>query len=534
MEGCLAFFCLASVTQHGANRMTGDLIFTNANVLTMDPARPVARSVVVRGDKILAVMDSGPFASRRSSGCRIIDCGGKTLMPGFCDAHCHVHAYAESLVSLNLSPRANVFSIADIRQKIRDGCSGKPPGTWVRGKAYSEFHLAERRHPNRQDLDAASLLHPVKLTHRSGHAHVLNSLALKQAGITADTGDPPGGMIDRDLESGEPTGILYGMGTYLAERIPLLDDEEMKHGAALASDRLIECGITSVQDASAANNFERRRQFTAWKAGGVFKPHLTMTMGWADFARPHPGLRAPDDGAAEVRVAGVKIIAGQVTGNLHPAQAELNEMIASIHDAGFQAVIHAVEEPVIEAACEAIEYALKKNPLADHRHRIEHCSVCPPPLVQRLVRPAIRVVTQPAFIYYSGDRYLETVPQRDLPNLYPIGAMAREGLRIGFSSDFPISEPNPMVGIHAAVSRMTEGGGRIHPEQGIGVAEALRMYTLDAAAAGFDEATRGSLSPGKFADLILLDQNPLKAAADRLKDIRVEMTVLGGRIVWPN
>jgi predicted amidohydrolase YtcJ len=111
--------------------------------------------------------------------------------------------------------------------------------------------------------------------------------------------------------------------------------------------------------------------------------------------------------------------------------------------------------------------------------------------------------------------------------------MAREGLGIGFSSDFPISGPNPMVGIHAAVSRRTERGARIHPEQGIGVAEALRMYTLDAAAAGFEETTRGSLSPGKFADLILLDQNPLTADADRLKDIRVEMTVLGGRIVWP-
>ncbi len=533
MEECLTFFILASAEQLEENMMTGDLTFTNANVITMDPTRPAARSVAVRGDRILAVMDGNPLADPRNSGSRIIDCAGKTLMPGFCDAHCHVHAYAESLVSLNLSPWAGILSISAIQQKIRECCSGKPPGRWVRGKAYSDFHLAEQRHPNRQDLDAASPLHPVKLTHRSGHAHVLNSLALRHAGITAETGDPPGGMIDRDPETGEPTGILYGMGTYLAERIPLLDDEEMKHGAAMAGDRLIEYGITSVHDASAANNSERRRQFNAWKAANILKPRLTVTTGWTDFSRMNPGLRAPDDGTAEVRTAGVKIIAGRVTGNLHPAQAELNDMVASIHQAGFQAVIHAVEEPVIEAVCEAVEYALKRDPREDHRHRVEHCSVCPPPLVQRLARLGITVVTQPAFLFHSGDRYLETVPLNDLPNLYPIGAMAREGLRIGFSSDFPISEPNPMVGIHAAVTRLTESGRRIHPEQGIGIAEALRMYTLDAAAAGFEETTRGSLSPGKFADLIMLDDNPLTASVDRLKDIRVEMTVLGGRIVWP-
>ncbi len=509
-----------------------DLILYNANVITMDPFLPRAELIAVRDGRILAVADDSVQASLKGKGTQRIDCAGGTLLPGFIDAHCHLHAYAESLVSLDLSRRGNVRSIADIQRLIR-GCSGtRAPGEWIRGKAYSEFDLAERRHPNRWDLDAAAPLNPVKLSHRSGHSHVLNSLALRHVGITAETGDPPGGFIDREPETGEPTGILHGMGGYLADKIPPLDGGELDRGVALANERILSCGITSVQDASSVNNRRRWKELERWKELGIFRPRVTMMAGVDERAALTRGFFMSRLDAMELRTGGVKIIADRITGSLHPSREELNAIVEDVHKEGLQAVIHAVEESVIEAACHAVARALEAHPRPDHRHRVEHCSVCPAELLQKMARLGIAVVTQPAFLYYSGDRYLKTVSRGELAHLYPIGSFLRAGLRVGFGSDFPIADPNPLVGVHAAVNRISEGGDILNPGERIGLRDALRMYTAGAAEVNFEEGIKGCISPGKLADFVLLSDDPFSVEADRLQDIRVEMTVLGGRIVW--
>jgi predicted amidohydrolase YtcJ len=229
-------------------------------------------------------------------------------------------------------------------------------------------------------------------------------------------------------------------------------------------------------------------------------------------------------------VGGVKIIADEVTGSLHPSQEELNAVIASIHAAGRQAAVHAIEETVIEAAANAIEFALKSNPRKDHRHRIEHCSICPPGMLQRLARLGTVIVTQPGFLYYSGERYLQTMPRDQLDHLYPVRSMLENGLQVGIGSDFPIADPNPMVSICAAVTRRTENGCTL-PQQGIRVLDAIRMHTLDAAAANFEERIKGSLTPGKLADMVLLNENPFSVECADIKDIEVIMTVLAGRVI---
>jgi predicted amidohydrolase YtcJ len=402
----------------------------------------------------------------------------------------------------------------------------------VRGNGYNEFYLAEERHPDRYDLDAAAPEHAVKLTHRSGHAHILNSLALIEAGIGAETGDPPGGIIDRDLASGEPTGILYGMGGYLAGRIPPVCDAEIEAGLVRANGKLLSWGITSVQDASYANDFARRELAESWKAQGLFQPRLTMMMGYRAFETTIRKSGAVGEDNADLRFWGVKIMIGQVTGELQPCQDELNEAVSAVNSAGLQAIIHAVEEPEIEAACAAVEFALHRHPRQDHRHRIEHCSVCTPGLQRRIADLGMMSVTQPSFIYFNGDRYLKTVPAKQLPHLYGVGSMQRNGIRIGFSSDCPIAEANPLVGICAAATRMTETGERLFPEEGIPVADALRMYTRGSAEAAFEEGIKGSIAPGKLADLVVLSEDPRAIDPCGIKDIRVVMTVLGGRIVW--
>jgi predicted amidohydrolase YtcJ len=510
-----------------------DLIFHNARVITLDPGQPEARVVGIKGNRIAAVADSVAIETLRMPGTRMIDCRGAALLPGFIDAHCHIHAYAETLVSLNLSPRESIHAISDIQDRIRNFAYGQPTGTWVRGKGYNEFYIAERRHPSRWDLDVAAPLHPVKLTHRSGHAHVLNSLALELVGISEETGDPPGGLIDRDLETGLPTGILYGMNEYLAAKIPVVDEIEIERGLALADKYLLSCGITSVHDASSVNGLHQWKYFESWKCRGQFHPRLTMMMGFNGFEewQQNPyGNRTDFD----LRLGGVKLIVNQVTGTIQPGREVLNEMVSAVHAAGLQTIIHAVEEPEIEAACNAIEDSLRRQHRQNHRHRIEHCSVCPPILMKRLAASGIGIVTQPSFIYFSGDRYLKTVSDAQQEHLYPIGSMLKNGIAVGFGSDFPISDPNPLTGVYSAVTRMTEANNIVLPQQGISVSDALRMYTMEAAAAGFEEEIKGSIVPGKLADLVLLNEDPRRINARDIKNIRVLMTMLDGRVVYEN
>jgi hypothetical protein len=507
-----------------------DLILFNANAITLEPDHPFAELVAIRGGRISSVAGNGMLGRLKSRETELIDCAGRTLLPGFIDAHCHVRAYAESLVALDLSPREGVHSISDIQDRIRDCCDRLPPGNWIRGKGYHEFYLAEKRHPNRWDLDAAAPLHPVKLTHRSGHAHVLNSLALETAGIHEETGDPPGGLIDRDVTTGLPNGILYGLSQHLAATIPAVDDREMDRGAALADRKLLSYGVTSLQDASFANGLSQWRSFEDWKIRGIFRPRLTMMTGLDSFSLLECESYSSTLGQDELRLGGVKIVADEVTGSLHPGREELNEAVAGIHAAGRQAAIHAIEEPVVEAAADAIESALKRTPRKNHRHRIEHCSVCRAGLLERLAGLGVAIVTHPSFIFAHGDRYLGTVPGDQLDHLYPVRSMLNQGLLVGAGSDFPISDPNPMTSIYAAVTRRAENGS-VLPQPGTSVIEALRMHTLDAAAVNFEEGVKGSLRPGKFADLVMLSDNPLKADPDHLKDIRVLMTVLGGRVL---
>jgi hypothetical protein len=509
-----------------------DIILFNANVLTMDPLHPKADGVAIKDGKILSVATNDDLKKWKRKKTITIDCNGKTVLAGFIDAHCHLHALAESYVTLNLDPHHHVRSISDIQTKIKTSSQKLPSGTWIRGRGYNEFYLAEKRHPNRWDLDQVTSSHPIKLTHRTGHAHVVNSLALKMVGISNETPDPSDGLIDRDIKTGEPTGVLYRMGDFLSRKIPPLENQELDRGMKIANNELLSMGITSIQDASSHNGIEQGKMFCRWKEKGLLKPRVTMMLGSESFSAYRRKDFETQMDKSQLRLAGVKIILDETTGHLSPDQAELNEMVFRIHQSGFQACLHAVEENTVEAACSAIEYALKKLPKSDHRHRIEHCSVCSPPLAKKLAALGIIVVTQPSFIYYSGDRYLRTVPAEELKHLYPIRTLLESGVKVAASSDCPIAPPNPLMGIYAATSRKTETGEAVLSEEKITPEEALRMYGENAARTTFEEMMKGSISPGKLADLVVLNNDPTTAPIDEIKDIKVEMTILDGEIVW--
>lgn len=207
-------------------------------------------------------------------------------------------------------------------------------------------------------------------------------------------------------------------------------------------------------------------------------------------------------------------------------------MVFAIHQAGLQVAIHAIEETAVDSACNAIEHALKKIPNPNHRHRIEHCSVCSPRLAKRLAALKIIVVTQPSFIYYNGERYLKTVAEDDIQHLYPIGTLQKSGVVTAGSSDSPIVEPNPITGIYSAISRMEKTGKTVSAKESIDSLSALKMFTCNAAKAFFDEGFKGSIAPGKLADLVLLSGDPTTLSFEEIKDIKVLMTVIDGKIVW--
>ena len=205
-----------------------DLILKNANVITVDPRQPTAELVAIKGDKVLLVAGSEELESVTGAKTKVIDCQGKTVVPGFNDAHCHVRSFIRKLLSIDFSP-PSVSSITDIKVALRHRAQSIPPGQWLSGTGYNEFYLAEKRHPTRWDIDEVAPHHQVVLSHRSLHACVLNSQALSLAGITKETPEPPRGLIDRDSNTGEPSGLLFEMLGYIREKVmPPLSEEELR------------------------------------------------------------------------------------------------------------------------------------------------------------------------------------------------------------------------------------------------------------------------------------------------------------------
>ena len=512
--------------------MIADLILKNANVITLDPRQPTAELVAIKGDKILLVGGSENLESVRGAKTKVIDCQGKTVVPGFNDAHCHILSFLRKLLSIDLSP-SSVSSISDIKAAISHKAQNTPSGQWLTGTGYNDFYLAEKRHPTRWDIDEVAPHHPVVLSHRSLHACVLNSLALSLAGITRETPEPPGGFIGRDLDSGEPTGLLFEMLGHIQEKVmPPLSEAGLTNGITLASQHYLSQGITSIQDATVVNDFNRWQKFRRFKDNDKLKSRVYMMIGIESLGQFQEAGLTYGSGNSQLRLGGVKITPNETTAQLYPPQPELNQQVLDTHRAGFQLAIHAIEQRTVETAIIALEYAHSQLPLAHRRHRIEHCSECPPRLIKRLKKLQALVVTQPPFLYYSGERYLVTVPSDQLRWLYRIKSFLNDGLIVAGSSDSPIVPDNPLVGIYAAVTRQAESGQQLLPRECISASQALAMYTINAAYASFEEGIKGSLTQGKLADIVLLSDDPTKTPPEQIKEIKVEMTIIGGKVVW--
>ena len=508
------------------------LVLFNANVLTMDPASPRAEAVAISGGHIVAVGSNADIRRLASRDAKIIDCQGRSLLPGFNDAHIHLPGLARRLQDLDCAPQA-ALSIAALQTLIRDRAEGIPPGTWVRGFGYDDLQLTDRRHPNRHDLDAAAPHHPVWLQHRSGHASVLNSRALELATVHRETPDPPGGVIERDEFAGEPTGVLLECESFLRLRLGRIrSTDDFDEGMRAAGRLLASYGITSVQDAGAENGIERWQSFQRLQGNGALPVRITMFAGIGRLDEITNSGLYYGSGDHKLRLGHAKIMLTLTSGRLHPAFTDLETMVSRAHHRGFPVALHCVDEEAIAAATAVLE----ANRQPGMRDRIEHCSEGIPELVAAVSRSSARVVTQPGFVYHNGPSYRQNVPARLLPHLYPAGGLIRAGVGTAFGSDAPVIDPNPWPAIYSAVTRHTSDGKLLAGDdsQAVTLEQALRAFTLGPAEVEETSGHKGSIAPGKLADLVLVDCDPSTMDPEDIPGLKTVLTIVDGRVVWGN
>ncbi|MDP2743667.1 MAG: amidohydrolase family protein, partial [Dehalococcoidia bacterium] len=331
-----------------------DLVLCNANVLTMDRGKPRAALVAVKDGRVLGLGAPDDVSTFCGPSSRVIDCQGRTIVPGFNDAHCHFFSLVRRLLSIDSSP-ASVHSISGIVETIKASAARTQPGNWITAVGYDESRLTEKRHPARQDLDKATTTHPVRLLHRTGRACVLNTLALSMASIGSETEDPPGGLIDREIGSGEPTGLLFQMNGLLESIIPPLAEEELHRGVRLANHLNLSRGITTFQDASVTNDISQWQAFQRLKERGDIRSRISMMPGFEALDQFTASGLAFRSGDQHLRLGAVKIVVDRTTGRLNPTQEELTRQVLQANRAGFQVALHAIEEEDIEAALTALD-----------------------------------------------------------------------------------------------------------------------------------------------------------------------------------
>ena len=526
-----------------------DVLLTDADIVTMAASAGPGRSMLVRDDRIAAVGPAEPVRAAAPDA-PVVRLEGAAVIPGLIDAHCHLCNVGYLASGADCSQPA-APDIPAIVARLRDAAARTPAGSWVTGSGYVEYKLREGRHPTRADLDAAVPDRPAILFHTSLHACVLNTPALREAGFGDRQPDPPGGHFGRDRE-GRLDGVVHEGPTF-----PLLwgglrrDMQRMGAAAraglvARAGQHFAALGITAACDADT-----RRDSLTAYAeadeqgvlgariAGLVVHDEVDWLLGSGLQGRRSPRLAAESvkiwaDGGMSSRTAAIHgsyPVPPYGSGIMYFSPGELTTMVAEFDARGLQVCIHAQGDRAIETVLDAYATVLggrSGNPL---RHRIEHGGSMFTPLAARAAALGIVVAAQPGMLSILGDGFAEALPERS-DELYAYASWRRAGIRVAGSSDAPVITANPLIGIRDAVLRRTSGGRVLGPGERLTVRDALAMYTTEAAFAMRRERDIGSLEPGKLADFVILDRNPLDVEPERIPDIRVLATVVGGQPVF--
>ena len=529
-----------------------ELIVAEADFITM-AAAPVnaapAEAMLIRGDRIAAV---GSMAQVRAAapGAEVVRLGGATVIPGLIDAHCHVTDVGYLAVAADCSALA-APDIAAVQTQLRAAAGRTPAGSWVTGGGYAEYKLRENRHPTRDELDQAVPDRPAVLYHTSLHVAVLNTAALRESHLADDQPDPPGGAFGRDSQ-GRLNGVVFEapMFTIFAQNIHR-DMARMGGGAPgglvhAAGQRLAALGLTAACDADM-----RRDTLTAYAeadAGGLLSQRIygLVVHDQVDWLRQaglqgrHSDRLAAEavkiwaDGGMSSRTAaiyGSYPVPPYGSGILYFERDELTELVRDLDAGGFQVCIHAQGDRAIETVLDAYAAVMSPGGANPRRHRIEHGGAMYPALAERAAALGIVIASQPGFLSALGDGFVEAFPD-SCDQLYSYLSWQRAGLTVAGSSDAPVISPDPLLGIRDAILRRTAHGRVLGPDERLSARDALALYTTAAAYSCHRENEIGSLEPGKFADFVVLDGNPLATEPERITSLQVLATVLGGTPVY--
>jgi predicted amidohydrolase YtcJ len=516
-----------------------DTLLFNGNVLTMEtPGR--ASAVAFQDGRIASVGDTETLLAQANAATTRYDLQGRTVVPGFIDAHAHIWKMGHLLTTmLDLRP---VRGIEDLCRAVRQRGASLPAGAWLQGRGFNEAMLAEQRRPTRDDLDRALPDRPVVLTRTCGHIFVANSAALNLAGITAQTQAPVGGVIEHD-QSGQPNGLLHETAMGLILQVmppPTASDYETMIRAALQHQ--LSLGITSSSDCGVAPEL-LDVYLELDRKGGLPARVLVMPLRRVDGRKdpvPLPRKHVSDwlrvdtvkflaDGGLSGATAALSIPYRHVDsqGTLRFDEKELRTLCQESHDQGWRIATHAIGDVAIDQVLNIYE-SLGRHP-EKLAHRIEHFGLPSNAQLARAAKLCVISAPQTIFLHELGKNFLEFVPDQFIPRTYPIRGMLDAGLTVALSSDAPVvADDNPLMGMSAAITRLSKEGVAIAPEQSISAREALYGYTMGGAIASGEADNRGSIRPGKWADVAVLSADPLATDAASLPGIIVEMTFVGG------
>jgi hypothetical protein len=503
----------------------------------MNPLQPCAEAVAVKGDRIFKVGTTEEISLLIGKDTKIIHLDWRTVVPGFIDTHVHVADFGKFLLWIDLTA---ADSIKQMQNLLKKHLKKTPAGKWVLGRGWDENRVVEKRLPTRFDLDAVSPSTPVIFYHQCGQVCVVNSKALELAGITKCTGAPKGGVIERNVETGEPTGVLRESATDLVWKVfPEPCNDELAEAAGLAFEKIVASGVTSIHwlATSEADLSLLRGLCKANKL--PLRVYMVLQTSYLDKYADEK-VRAELENE-RVRVGAVEIYADGFLssktaalrepysddGSVAPlacTQQKINAHAVKIRRAGLQVIIHAMGDKAIDAALTAIEHLGKDR----GRPRIDEAAVLSREIVQRMKQQETVVSVQPCvmaseFSVYSA---VERLSKERARWLYPLKTLLKKGICICGGSDCPMEPLNPLLGIQAVVNR------QFYPEEQLTVDEALRMYTVNAAYASSEENVKGSIEEGKFADFTVLSSDPHEVPPSKIQDIAVEMTVVGGKVAY--
>ena len=528
-----------------------DVIIKNGNIITMSRTQQRVQSLAIKFGRIIATGTNEDIENLAGPDTQTIDASGQTVIPGLNDAHCHVLWAARSHFLLDCGPE-EVTSLQEIIGLIRGKALELPQGDWIIGFGYDDTKVTEDWFLNRQDMDKAAPNHPVWIQHVAGHMSITNSNGLLLAGLTRESVDPVGGRFGRSPVTGDLDGVIYETAQQLFTHgpKPLVSStaqQDIQEAIKWVCQRAASLGLTSFTDAS-VDPFGMQVYQRALLNGNLsIRTYMLPAVEFLD-TLIKSGIRT-GFGNEMLRVGAIKIvgdgaIAGRTAYLSTPYEGTtddygilaidpdvLEERILTAHRAGFQVAVHANGDRIINMTLDAYQKALDEYPRDNHRHRLEHGTIVNPEILEKMKNLGIVVLPFGSYIYYHAEKMRFYGPER-LSMMFAHRSFLDNGIIVGGSSDHLCAPWPPLAGIQSCATRKGHNGELLGPEQQIKPEEALWIYTMGSAQTSFEENIKGSLEPGKLADIVFLGADLTRVEPETIKDIPVLGTMVGGKFVY--